>query len=286
MPARTRCMVFCVGLTLALSCAFEAFAQSPSAPQPDPAGGLAAVEVPSQIPWDAISWTERRYKIEAVRFKARHETGIEWLGSDEVMIQTWDAKGWTVSDQIGGIDSGETHNFDPAKSCIVAVRAGVVIIGKTSVCDDVGEPAPLGFSVEFWEKDPGLPPWGFCAPGVPEPGGHAGPHCADDRNGDDFIGRARIDYSMQELEAALPNVGDQLTEGVALFPCQSDVCGGSGLGDYTFTFRVTRLPDLQVHLKNVLEEAMRTVQARSELEAIIAGLRSLRAPSPRRMKAE
>jgi hypothetical protein len=72
------------------------------------------------------------------------------------MVLTFDAKGKTASDEIGNINSGDTHSFDAAKSCIVAVRPGIVVLGKTSVCEEVGEPAPLGFQVEFWEKDFGL----------------------------------------------------------------------------------------------------------------------------------
>src|SRR6185437_550010 len=75
-----------------------------------------SVQHRGDIAWDAIEWRERRYKIEALGFKARDETGNSWLGSDEVMIRTDDAKGWTVSGQIGGIDSGDAYHFDPAKA--------------------------------------------------------------------------------------------------------------------------------------------------------------------------
>jgi hypothetical protein len=241
--------------------------------------------VPRAIPWDTIQWVERRYKIEAMRFKARDETGIDWPGSDEVMVETTDAKGWTVSNEIGNIDSGDTHDFDPAKSCIVAARPGIVVLGESSVCEEVGEPAPLGFQVEFWEKDPiGFPPLGFCAPGGVGrgPGQHSGPHCVNDRAGDDFIGRSRIDYSTQELEAALPHVGDEQIESVTLDSCPGQIC--TATSDYTFTWRVTRLPDALVNLGSLLNEAMQRSGARSELEAIAAGLRSLRAPSPRKVE--
>lgn len=93
--------------------------------------------------------------------KARDETGIDWWGSDEVMIRTDDPKGSTVSDEIGNVDTGDVHYFDPVRSCILAVRPGIVVLGKTSACDDAGEPAPLGFGVEFWEKDAIGFPGGF-----------------------------------------------------------------------------------------------------------------------------
>jgi hypothetical protein len=46
------------------------------------------------------------------------------------------------------------------------------------------------------------------------------------------------------------------------------------------------LPDVSVGLHSVLDEAMPRIGARSELEAIVAGLRSLRAPSPRKIETE
>ena len=266
-------------------CATDAFAQArPASPQPEDAGRSTIAEASRAIPWDTIQWVERRYKIEAIRFKARDETGFDWPGSDEVMVQTNDAKGFTVSNEIGGIDSGDTHNFDPAKSCIVAVRPGVVVLGKSSVCDEVGEPAPLSFQVEFWEKDFGLPPYGFqVPPGQPGPGEHMGPWWADDEyDDDDFIGRAQIDYPTQDLEAVLLHVGDEVVETAKLDPCPGWTC--AGYPDYTFTWRVTRLPDVRVNLGSELNEAMRRSGARSELEVIGSGLRYLRAPSPRKIE--
>ncbi len=247
-------------------------------PQVDDAHNPAIARASVAVNWDTIKWVERRYKIEALRFKARDETGIDWLGSDEVMIETRDAKGWTVSNTIGDIDSGDTHTFDPAKSCIVAVRPGYAVLGESSVCEDVGEPAPLGFDVAFWEKDPFGFPAGFCGPGTPQPGRHGGPHCANDGNGDDFIGSARVDYSTQALEAALPNVGDQQIESITLDSCPGQICTSDS--DYTLTWRVTRLPDALVGLRDLLDQAMKRSGAGSELEAIAAGLRSLSAKPP------
>lgn len=284
-------MAICFGLAAGLWYATNAFAQAgPTSPQPTDADQPSVVaQASSSIDWSAIRWIERRYKIEAMRFKARDETGIDWLGSDEVMVETTDAKGWTVSNEVGNIDSGDTHHFDPAKSCIVAVRPGIVVLGESSVCENVGEPGPLGFQVELWEQDSIGFPYGFCVGGdeTPEPGRHVGPYSASCSNGtgfNDFIGRSRIDYPTQELEAALPAVGDQLIESVTLDPCPGQLC--AGFPDYTFTWRVTRLPNALVNLGSLLTEAMQRSGAGSELEAITAGLRYLRAPSPRKIEPE
>ncbi len=280
-----RFMLCAFGLAAWLWGIASASAHEPSTtPRPTEAESRPAfVPLSGNIPWDTIEWIERRYKIEAMHFKARDESGIDWWGSDEVMIETRDAKGWTVSDEFGDVDSGETHKVDPARSCIIAVRPGIVVLGKTSVCNDVGEPAPLWFEVEFWEKD--IPfPFGFtnfvCGTVVEE---HSGPHCVR-KDGDDFIGHARIDLTQQDLDLALPHVGDEYIETVVLDPCPGAQC--AGFADYSFTYRITRLPDVRVGLHGILDEAMRKIGARSELEAIAAGLRSLRAPRPRQIEPD
>lgn len=123
MTSHRRFTTICFGLAAWFWCAADAVAQEqPTSPQPGDANYPTVAEASSSINWGAATWVERRYKIEALRFKARDETGIDWPGSDEVMVETHDAKGWTVSNEIGDINSGTTHDFVPAKSCIVAVH--------------------------------------------------------------------------------------------------------------------------------------------------------------------
>src|SRR5262249_32624227 len=135
---RQASMAICVGLVAFFSCSTGAFAQAPPSPQPDPAGRAALAIALSELPFPTPAVVDGRYKIEAVRFKAVRESfrGVWPLSalSDEVMVGPFDAKGETVSDEFGDVDSGETRDFDPAKSCVVSVRPGVVVLGKDSVC--------------------------------------------------------------------------------------------------------------------------------------------------------
>ncbi len=249
------------------------------------------IVVPADFDWGTITadWVERRYKVEAIRFKARDETGVDWPGSDEVMVGTFDAKGATVTNEIGDIDSGDVHEFDPAVSCIVGVRPGTVILGKSSVCDEAGEPGPFSFKVEMWEKDAfGYPP-GFCAALPPPPGHHNGPHCVNDHNGDDFIGWRELFFPIPDLETTLPNVGDSFIETVALNPCEGDdICGApwAGFPDYSFTYRTTRLPDVHTTFRDELLAAMRRSRIAIAGDAVAAGLRSLPAPVDRQAEAK
>lgn len=121
MTACRHFMAICFGLAAWFWCTAGAFAQErPASAQPEGAGSRAGVVAPSDFPWDTVEWVERRYKIEAMHFKARDETGIDWWGDDDVMIETVDAKGWTVSDEIGDVDSGETHPRPPSTRLRVA----------------------------------------------------------------------------------------------------------------------------------------------------------------------
>jgi hypothetical protein len=279
-----RSLVVCVALAAGALSGEVAGAQEAAArTQPRDLRRAVAAAFPD-YPWDSvvISWDEPRYKVEAVRFKARDETGIDWWGSDEVMVETFDPEGFTVSDEIGGIDSDDTHEFDPAKSCIVAVRPGEARLGRTSVCDDVGRPAPLTFRVRMWEQDSAF--WGVCKRLRSHP--HGVDECPDDE-GADFIGRTQVDLAAAELETALPEVGGELVETVVLFPCGEGVetCGGN-LPDYSFTYRVTRLPDVRTDFRSVLAGAIEASGAASATEAVVSGLRSLRAPDPREIEPQ
>ncbi|HWF61059.1 MAG TPA: hypothetical protein VN666_12220 [Nitrospira sp.] len=91
---------------------------------------------------------------------------------------------------------------------------------------------------------------------------------------------------MQDLKAALPNVGDEYIETVVLEQCDSgSTCDVTYGPDSSFTYRITRLRDARVGLHPMLDKAMGTIGTHSELDAIATGLRSLRAPSPRQIES-
>ena len=57
--------------------------ESPAASQSSSSGQAISLPQPSNIAWDAIDWIERHYKIEALGFKARDESGLDWLAKLE-----------------------------------------------------------------------------------------------------------------------------------------------------------------------------------------------------------
>ena len=230
MTSRRRFTAICFGLAAWLWCSAVTIAQAGEVvSQPTATSRSSDVAVPSGDLQGTVEGFERLYKIEAVGFKALDETGIDALGSDEVIVVTFDAKGYTTSREIGDIDSGDTHTFDPAKSCMLPVRPGDVVLGETSVCDDIGEPAPLKVRIELWEQDIDLLGFSLGFFGEPQ---------------DDFIGLAQFDFSAQQLEAMLPNVGDEHIETVKLEACRGPApCDATFSPDYTFTVRITRVSD-------------------------------------------
>ena len=141
----------------------------------------------------------------------------------------------------------------------------------------------------MWEKDVIGFDFGFCKPVGPAPGGHIGPHCANDQNGDDFIGWRELFFPASDLEATLPNVGDTFTETVVLSPCQGDdLCGPGifGFPDYSFTYRTTRLADVRTDFRSQLQAAMERSGIPLAGDAVAAGLRSLRTPMAREAETE
>ncbi len=265
MASYRRLLVASMSVAAWVWCATGVFAQQPEAtPQPDRAGHSFGVPQPLGDIVRPDEVIQRRYKVEAISFKAVDESGYDWDGSDEVIVETLDAKGGTSSEEIGDIDSGDVHHFDPVRSCIVAVREGIVVLGKDSVCDDAGEPAPFWFKVTLWEEDHGCipPPCTFgiegCeigGTGEPDPGRHcSGNH----KNKADLLGGRLVEHSQVELDFLLPNVGNYFDLTVRLDPCfdgdNTSICSvpqwpWASYPDYDFTYRITRLPDAKFKLK-------------------------------------
>lgn len=78
MTLNRRFVVCCLSLAIASVSPAGVFAgESQTSSQPADSDHQSLVQRSGDIPWDAIVWVERRYKIEALRFKARDESGID-----------------------------------------------------------------------------------------------------------------------------------------------------------------------------------------------------------------
>jgi hypothetical protein len=188
---------------------------------------------------------EPRFKLEALSFKAINETGSDRLGSDEVYVSIHvpTHKVATRSQIYRNVDVGETRHFPLDQSCILPIaglnRPTTLFgnKGETWSCLVDGAAGPFSFTVVLREKDPcDFFPFLCFSHGV-LPG--AEPPPIDQT--DDLIGRREVVYSMEELTAL--HVGQVLEESVWLRPCETSC--SSWEAEYQFTWRLTRLPDVQ-----------------------------------------
>jgi hypothetical protein len=194
-----------------------------------------------------------RFKLEAVSFRALHETGWDWTGSDEVYVSIHvpARKIATISQVFEDVDAGETKRIPSNQSCILPI-AGVTgpktlaaIAGDRWSCSPNGAPGPFSFTVVLREKDCCGFDHGF---GPATEGLEPGPLSGTD----DLIGRHKVEYSMEELTAL--HVGQVVEESVTLSSCEptpeqpNTGCGSSAIdreAEYQFTWRLTRLPDAE-----------------------------------------
>jgi hypothetical protein len=214
---------------------------------------IGALGVCLLLSTEAGAQVEPRFVLEAISFKAIHETGSNWPGSDEVYV-TIHVPGHasTRSKIFGNVDAGETMHFPRDQRCIfpIAERNGPTLFqghkGDTWHCVRAGGFAGaaiagpfFSFTVVLRERDE-CPAWtgvGCFAPGT-APGVEPGPL----EVGDDLIGRHEVVYSREELIGM--QVHQTLVESVSIrpptCPVGQDVCEASDTA-YLFTWSITRV---------------------------------------------
>ena len=212
-------------------------------------GGMAAAQTrlpgfPNKVP---------HYKIEALSFRCNDETGYDspwwapWI-SDEVRVAIEAPTSGSVSREFDDVDSGEHRSFGPAESCILPMAGpgGPVYSAPDEhwSCASQGVPGPFAFTVVMAEVDGGF--WADCLSDFPFGGCGFGGGVPDFN--DDLIGRATLSFPLQDLAAAMPFVGAVVVETAILGPCHDErgcvtTPFGPSPAEYTFTYRVMRLPD-------------------------------------------
>lgn len=209
---------------------------------------------------------ERRYKVEALRFKALDETWYDspwfapWI-SDEVMVILRDParKVMSVSRIFEDVDTNETRTFGPRENCILPIsnvqNDWLWKPGESWSCAGAGVAGPFYFIVEMYEADSDT--WNdiyncFVELGCPFGIAIGYPESSHTfTKGDELIGKRSLTFSAEELAAALPYVGDYVEETITLGPCfdERGCVESPGLPtgpEYTFSYRVTRLPNKRV----------------------------------------
>jgi hypothetical protein len=194
-----------------------------------------------------------QYKVEAVRFHCNDETGYDerWFApwtSDEVRVGISTPAATTISKVFEDVDNGETRSFAPEQSCIYPIDGpppnaiGVFPPSSTWACSEAGTPGPISFTVVMAEEDSG-----FFHDCLPDPIGDCiadfrRPFDVPDWN-DELIGRHTVEFTPEQLAAAMPNVGDFIEPFITLRQTEGDVTGTGSPdpAEYTFTYRITRV---------------------------------------------
>ena len=206
---------------------------------------------------DAIS--APRYTVEALGFHANDEAGYDspffapWSSDEIVVVIRDDERGViTLSRIFEDVDSGESRSFRPEESCILPIDgpsepSGRLLAASYDLwrCASAGIPGRFGFTVELHEEDSGF--FRDCLDGLSAELGCSFSLLAGHGGHNDLIGKRTLEFSAAELASAMPNVGDTFDQTIKLGDCHdADGCVDSpGLPtgpEYTFTYRLTRLP--------------------------------------------
>jgi hypothetical protein len=202
-----------------------------------------AVGVCLLLSTEAVAQEEPRIALSAISFKAIHETGPNWPGSDEVYVTIWvPGHAATRSIIFGDVDAGEKNEFPRLQRCIYPIRGAhdpTTFLdankGDTWQCAQGGGAIPgpfFSFRVVLREWDD-CPFWVSCFTPGWEPGTEPGPLEA----GDDLIGRHTVVYSKEELMGL--QVGQTLVESVRIEPFCPATCQATA--EYEFTWQITRI---------------------------------------------
>lgn len=177
---------------------------------------------------------ERRYKVEALRFKALDETWYDspwfapWI-SDEVklILRDPERRVMSISRIFEDVDSGEHRSFSSRENCILPVRNAsndrLVAPAEAWSCSEAGVPGPFHFTVEMYEADTDA--WSDLYDCLINLGCGFSVTLGYDSDSDDYtvgdelIGKATVVYTAEDLSASLPYVGDYAEETVTLGPC-------------------------------------------------------------------
>ena len=224
----------------------ESFARGDSAPSlapgdlvPDP-GRPAARPGDGRFDEEAVRSGRPRYIVRARSFHAQNESGVDWLGSDEV-YGLWRVGSTLAGTSVfGDVDTGNTRDFKQEQNCIYPMDTTGYLDGRsgdTWDCLAEGASGPIEFDIALWESD-GLQLIPFCF----DTGIDPEPNCEDDH-----LGSRSFSYSESELSSLLPAVGDVFVEYQLLGSCEVGVCGESPLdADYFVRFDIIRVADFDL----------------------------------------
>ena len=171
-----------------------------------------------------------RYVVEAINFKALNETGVDFLGSDEIVARFAIGDKMMFSGIYGGVDTGETHQLRSGQQCIYPAIDPDATFNHRWTCNARGASGPINFQITLYEFDGVLRgmltnPLQFCLHG----GTDVMTGCTERQLQSTTIGSGYVEMTEAELAEAMPTVGASVERAVPI---------GSA---YQVTIRLTRM---------------------------------------------
>jgi len=174
-----------------------------------------------------------QFSIKAVYLKAIDETGIDALGSDEIVARFMANDNSMLTGKYGSVDNGEIHFFRTPESCIYPAIDTDGARNQRWRCDQRGRPGPVTVTVDLYEYD-GLiramltdPILDFEICGASDVA--TGSSCSGIRNEITTIGRYRLTFTEAELVDAMPREGMRLTRTLRIDDCSGFVTFENGI---------------------------------------------------------
>jgi hypothetical protein len=202
--------------------------------------GLFAAAVAAPLPAqprhvDAGNVIRPQFTVEAISLKVIDETGIDFLGSDEIIVR------FTVDDHniytgvFGDMDRGDVRPFPARMRCITPAVDLDHLKNQSWACGLAGRSAPITFTVGLYEYD-GIvramltnPTGDFCVDG----GDDLRSGCHSDTRWESLsLGRYRQTFTRTQLLSAMPQVGMSMNRTLRIDPCAEFVTIDGGACAY------------------------------------------------------
>jgi hypothetical protein len=186
-----------------------------------------------------------RFVVNAVHMRAIDETGPDWWGDDDIVVNFESNRGEVTTGVYGDMDTGDIQGFRPANRCMAPLTDPDGKLNNAWACG-FGSGAPLEVIISLHEHDDWDLPAEFC--GVVDGQNDLQGDCEllEDSS---FFGSQRIVFTESELIGAMPIVGGTYTETAEVDPCAwYESCGAftpgiPGYGRYSIEYQLTRVSD-------------------------------------------
>jgi hypothetical protein len=233
----------------------------------------AAIAAPIAVPalaqptiGDLTNVNRPNFTVEAVSLKAIDETGVDFFGSDEIIVRFAVDNHLIFTDVFEDMDRGNTRAFPARMACITPAVDPDQLKNHNWSCAPAGRAAPITFDITLYEYDGALRglltnPTLFCLT------------ASDDLFSDCHertslqslaLGQYRQAFTQAELLAALPTVGTSMTRRLRIDNCSAFVTIDNGACAYwswlpgyfayDVTVRVTRNANYRPGLEPSLEQ--------------------------------